>query len=96
MAASSVTYIDGTPFKELRRLIAAALRQARLLLGWTQVDLARAIKVTPVSISSFETGRTTRLRPRNERRILAALTERGIDVEGSAIRLCGRRQAAAD
>jgi hypothetical protein len=64
-------------------------------LGWTQVDLARAIKVTPVSISSFETGRTTRLRPRNERRILAALTERGIDVEGSAIRLRGRRQAAA-
>jgi transcriptional regulator with XRE-family HTH domain len=98
MAASSVTNIDGSNFQTqpIARLSASALRQGRILLGLSQGDLARLVRLSSTAISLFELGKTRVLRPRHEKALIEVFAERGIDLDGSAIRLRARRLLAAE
>jgi transcriptional regulator with XRE-family HTH domain len=93
---SSVTNVDGTPFQAPPRLTPGAVRQARLMLGWSQAELGQKVKLSCTSISQYERGRT-KLRPKNERKLLDVFAKYFVDVEGGAIRLrVPRRLAAAE
>jgi transcriptional regulator with XRE-family HTH domain len=96
--SEAIINLDGSAFQPqpVPRLTPAALRRARLLLGWSQVDRGQKVKLSCTSISQFECGRT-KLRPKNERKLLDVFAKYFVDVEGGAIRLrVPRRLAAAE
>lgn len=65
-----------SPVAHLRALIGQRLKEARLRLGLTQVQLGEQLGVTPLSVSAYESG-TTSLRADQ----LHLLHELGMDVE---------------
>jgi transcriptional regulator with XRE-family HTH domain len=45
------------PIEPCYRLLGARIEQMRTILGWTQNDLAKRVKLTRASIANIETGK---------------------------------------
>jgi len=66
------------------------------MLGWSQGDLAHAVKLSVAAVGYIETGRTRIMRPRTERALRDVFAAHGVDLEGGSIRLQRPRLAVAE